>query len=116
MAVSLTGAAWTQWERLRQDPWLRMLHGATQRLQRMGLVVAPQAGPRQLAGALRQQRASTNAFHAEQLQALHDWLLQLEAWRYAPSDLDARARRAALGTLQRQYRQMRWPPHAYKKL
>jgi len=36
VAAALVGAAWTQWERRRQDPWLRLLHAAQARLRRAG--------------------------------------------------------------------------------
>jgi hypothetical protein len=53
--ASLVGAAWTLWERHRQDPWLRLLHRATQRVQRAGHDrCQPHAPPRQLARLLWQ--------------------------------------------------------------
>lgn len=100
VAVSLVGAAWAQWERMRQDPWLRLLHGASRKLQRAGLKVALDTPPRTLAMALGSS--------AEQ-QHLRDWLLRLEAWRYAPSGTSAQNKRSGLGTLQREFRQLRWP-------
>ncbi|MBK7006673.1 MAG: DUF3488 domain-containing transglutaminase family protein [Burkholderiales bacterium] len=114
--VSLLGAAWTLWERQRQDPWLRLLQRATQRLQHAGLAVPAQAPPRQLArllgaapaGALSKMDDTAKA-------ALCQWLLQLEAWRYAPHSPPGGnpvQRRRALATLQRQFRQLRWPPRA----
>ena len=115
--VSLLGAAWTQWERLRQDPWLRLLHAARSRLQKAGLAVAAASSPRQLAMALQTQSAKAgpersapmDPARAADLQAVRDWLLRLEAWRYAPDTGNATTARAALGTLRRQFRQMRWP-------
>jgi len=112
VAGSLLGAAWTQWERTRQDPWLRLLHAAQGRLQRAGWERATQTTPRQLAGQLQ---AAGLPDHAR-------WLLDLEAWRYAPAAALNEASNAAqaprpdrgagartLGTLQRQYRQLVWP-------
>ena len=104
--ASLLGAAWTQWERQRQDPWLRLLQRANRRLRKAGLAMPEGTPPRQLATAL-QQRASKG--EQDQLPRIQDWLLRLEAWRYAPTVPGAR--RATLGTLRRQYRQLRWPPH-----
>jgi hypothetical protein len=116
--VSLAGAAWTQWERMRQDPWLRLLHGAAHRLEQAGLAVDANAAPRQLAMALRKQWGFDPSGASRQasvdIRQLHDWLLRLEAWRYAPASQDARATRIALGTLQRQYRQLHWPQRAPK--
>lgn len=107
--VSLAGAAWTQWERWRQDPWLRLLHGAMRKLQQAGMTIEAHAAPRQLASALHQQSATRGGAADKDVQQIHDWLLRLEAWRYAPSTQDARAGRAALSTLQKQYRQLHWP-------
>ena len=42
VATSLAGAAWTWWERSRQDPWLRLLNTAAARLQQGGITLAPQ--------------------------------------------------------------------------
>jgi len=99
VAASLLGAAWTLWERHRQDPWLRLLHRAAARLQRAGMDVTPGTPPRQMALLLQTRMAAD----PQSLAALRDWLLRLEAWRYsgkAPT---------TLGTLQREFRQLRWP-------
>jgi hypothetical protein len=108
--ASLFGAAWTLWERRRQDPWLRLLRQATQELQRAGLNPPPQAAPRQLATLVRSSPLCSEPHQ----QALAGWLLQLEAWRYAPhrGTAQASAQRSALGTLQRQFRQLPWPARA----
>ena len=115
--VSLLGAAWTQWERMRQDPWLGLLHAAGRNLQKAGLAVTAQTPPRQMAKALKARAANsvkegldaTDAEHAAELDRIQDWLLRLEAWRYARSTATASESRAALGTLRRQFRQIRWP-------
>jgi transglutaminase-like putative cysteine protease len=96
--VSLCGAAWTLWERSRHDPWLRLLERARLKLQRAGLEVAPSSPPRQIA-LLAQQRFGARA------DALRDWLLRLEAQRYAP----AAGARGSLATLQREFQQLAWP-------
>jgi hypothetical protein len=123
VGVSLLGAAWTQWERLRQDPWLRMLHVARRELRKAGLPVAPEAPPRHLATALKAYVARTgantepgdtdasDAARTAELDRIQDWLLRLEAWRYSRSAATSSETRAALGTLQRQFRQIRWPQH-----
>ena len=115
VAASLLGAGWAHWERTRQDPWLRLLHRAAARLQTAGLPVAAQAPPRQLAKALQAHAnvatdtSAGHAAHALELQRIQDWLLRLEAWRYAPPvQAPARARRA-LGTLRREFHHLRWP-------
>jgi transglutaminase-like putative cysteine protease len=119
VAVSLVGAAWAQWERLRQDPWLRLLHKAQRKLQQAGLPLAPQMPPRQMATALQALwdsaadpvQAPGGTDSASERQRIHDWLLRLEAWRYAPATPASAKSRAALGTLRREFRQLHWPHH-----
>ncbi|MDZ4162236.1 MAG: hypothetical protein U1D28_10190 [Burkholderiales bacterium] len=77
MAAAL-GGLWTLWERRQHDPWLRLLQRARQRATRAGLHTPPHATPRQLAHALEQRYP-----HAPATQALVNWLLALEALRYA---------------------------------
>jgi transglutaminase-like putative cysteine protease len=96
VAASLTGAVWTLWERHRQDPWLRLLHRAALQLRRAGLPVPDHTPPRQMARLLQERNTA--------LQPICDWLLRMEAWRYAPH---SQARQ--LATLQREFRQLPWP-------
>jgi len=96
VAVALAGAAWARWERSRQDPWLRLLARVHRRLAEAGVPLPPAAGPRQMAEAV------TNRFGADGA-ALADWLLRLEAQRYA-----ARAP-APLPALQRELNRLSWP-------
>ncbi|HPW28557.1 MAG TPA: DUF3488 and transglutaminase-like domain-containing protein [Rhodoferax sp.] len=100
VAASLVGAAWTLWEKHRQDPWLRLLHQAAQRLRRAGLDVADNTPPRQMVVLLRRHPGTQDTT----LTALSGWLLQMEAWRYAPNPVPAQ-----LGTLQRDFRRLPWP-------
>jgi transglutaminase-like putative cysteine protease len=100
VAASLVGAGWTLWEKRRQDPWLRLLRRAAQRLRKTGLEVSDTTPPRQMAALLRQRLGADDAT----LTALCSWLLQMEAWRYAPTSLPAQ-----LGTLQREFRRLPWP-------
>jgi len=93
VAASLLGAAWTLWERRRQDPWLRLLQRARLRLRRAGLDVSENATPRQLAAQLT-------------LPELVDWLMRLEAQRYAAGS------GPTLATLEREFRQLPWPPRS----
>lgn len=99
--ASLGGAGWTLWDRRQHDPWLRLLHKARERLRAAGLAVPPQAAPRQLAQLLVQLPAA--AAGPQPLALLRDWLLRLEAQRYA------RAPALELATLQREYRRLPWP-------
>jgi protein-glutamine gamma-glutamyltransferase len=101
VTVSLCAAAWAAWERHRQDPWLRLLRLARGQLLRAGIEVPEQAPPRQLAALLEAHHTSP---------ALSDWLLALEASRYAPQ-----GKGPTLASLQRQFKQLPWPPAAAKK-
>lgn len=109
VAAALMGGAWTLWERHHQDPWLRLLHLAHQQLGAAGLALPPQAPPRQVAAMLQ---AHTPTLPAPQMAALCDWLLRLEAWRYAPPGPGRKERgptRLQLGTLAREFKQLPWP-------
>ena len=100
VAASVAGAAWTLWEKQRQDPWLRLLHQAAQRLGKAGLEVTDNTPPRHMVALLRQRLGADDLT----LAALSGWLLQMEAWRYAPGSVPAQ-----LGTLQREFRRLPWP-------
>jgi transglutaminase-like putative cysteine protease len=99
VAASLLGAAWTLWERHRQDPWLRLLGQAANRLRRAGLTIAANAPPRQLAAAVQQQLSP-----GAECTALQDWLIRLEAWRYAPA-----GQAVTLATLRHEFGRLPWP-------
>lgn len=97
MVLAAIGAAgWTAWDRAQHDPWLRLLARVRARLRLAGLELPPAAGPRQIATAVTQRFGSQGS-------ALADWLLKLEAQRYA------RAPGASLPALQRELRQLSWP-------
>jgi len=90
------GALWNLWERQRQDPWLRLLDQARQRLHRAGLALPARATPRALATAVQQQCT-------DQAKDIASWLLDLEAQRYAKEpSADLRRLRAA-------FKQLHWP-------
>ncbi len=96
--ASLAGAAWTLWERSRQDPWLALLSRATQHLQANGLTVAPNSPPRRLAEQLQDQGKTDDPAKL----ALQSWLLRLEAQRYGrPGRQDT-----ALATLRAELQQL----------
>ncbi|MBB1077383.1 DUF3488 domain-containing transglutaminase family protein [Rhodoferax sp. 4810] len=122
VTVSLAGAGWSAWERHRQDPWLRLLGHARSRLLRAGLTLPEHATPRQLAQQLLQgdtrqaQNPSAgspvlqpNPSPAPQhdTQAFANWLLRLEAVRYAPAPERGDLLRQ-LTTLRRELQQLRW--------
>ncbi len=94
--TSLVGALWTLWERTQHDPWLRLHARVRQHLERAGVPVGPASPPRQMAAAVRQRFGPAAA-------AVHDWLLKLEAQRYAPNA------GASLATLKREFNQLAWP-------
>jgi transglutaminase-like putative cysteine protease len=96
VTVALAGAAWGWWDRLQHDPWLRLLHRARRKLRRAGLEVGPTTPPRQIANLVT-TRFGPNA------RGLADWLLKLEAQRYA------RAPGATLHALRREFQQLSWP-------
>ena len=99
--VSLGAAAWTQWERSRQDPWLHLLEKAAERLRQAGVKIAPFSPPRRLAAQMTEQFTPETPLIAP----IRDWLLRLEAQRYAPPG----SRRTGLTTLKREFKQLIWP-------
>jgi transglutaminase-like putative cysteine protease len=100
VSASLIGAGWTLWEKHRQDPWLRLLHGATARLRKAGLQLSDTAPPRQMAEILQSHAGSA----AHELAPIIAWLLRMEAGRYA-----RQAQAIQLATLQREFRSLHWP-------
>lgn len=96
VAAALAGAAWTWWDRLQHDPWLRLLGRARKRLRAAGLDVGQSTAPRQIANLV-------TARFGEDARRLADWLLRLEAQRYA------RQPGASLQALRREFQQLPWP-------
>ncbi len=96
VAASVVGALWTLWERYQIDPWLRLLHQAQAALRARGIGLSESSPPRQMA-MLALERFGDSA------RALHDWLLRLEALRYA------RQAQGELRALRREFRQLTWP-------
>jgi transglutaminase-like putative cysteine protease len=94
--VSLTGAVWGVWERTQHDPWLRLLGRARKKLAKAGMISHAGTSPRQLALQVKER-------YGDEGQALHDWLLQLEAQRYAHTAPGGAAPR--LAPLKKQYTQ-----------
>lgn len=97
--VGSGGAVWMYWERQQHDPWLRLLDQARQRLERAGMPAAARTTPRGLALRVKQHWGDTPF-----ADAMHAWLMQLEAQRYAPAHATP-----SLHALKRQYRQLLWP-------
>jgi transglutaminase-like putative cysteine protease len=96
--ASLMAAAWTLWERSRHDPWLRLLAKVTTHLQRSGIRIVPNSPPRTLAQQLTGQRDPQD----QATRAMLDWLLRLEAQRYAAPG----SHFTHLATLQRELNQL----------
>lgn len=109
VVVSLVGAAWTLWDRSQHDPWLRLLARARKQLAKAGIDSSTATSPRQLAQQViaRQAETTPNGINA---QALHDWLIALEAERYANAHPQQRTHQhKRLGELKRQFDQLAWP-------
>ena len=102
VAASLVGAAWTLWDRSRQDPWLRLLQRASQRARTLGVPLAANTPPRGIAAQLQSHWGADSP----QAQVITDWLLRLEMLRYAPQNDSARGK---LKFLQREFSQLPWP-------
>jgi hypothetical protein len=96
VTLALAGAAWTWWDRMQHDPWLRLLGRARKRLREAGLAAPATAPPRQLAQLV------TTRF-GQDARGWADWLLKLEAQRYA------RAPAASLPALRREFQQLALP-------
>ncbi|NML46307.1 DUF3488 domain-containing transglutaminase family protein [Ramlibacter sp. G-1-2-2] len=96
VVAALAGAAWTWWDRLQHDPWLRLLGRARKRLRAAGLETGHNVAPRQIANLV-------TARFGEDARRLADWLLRLEAQRYA------RQPGASLQALRREFQQLPWP-------
>jgi transglutaminase-like putative cysteine protease len=94
--VALGGAVWAWWDRLQHDPWLRLLSRARRQLRRAGIETGSATPPREIA------RLVTTRFGAD-ARGLAEWLLKLEAQRYA------RTPGVSLAALRREFRSLSWP-------
>lgn len=94
--VALGAALWSWWDRIQHDPWLRLLARVRKRLGQAGLEVGAATPPREIA------RLVTTHF-GQDARGLADWLLKLEAQRYA------RVPAASLPALRREFQQLSWP-------
>ncbi len=98
--LSLAGSGWALWGQRRHDPWRRLFDAAQRRLHPRGVLplgVTPRA--------LAQQLQARPDAHTPQVQAVRDWLLRLEALRYAPAGSVSMGLRA----LRREFQQLHWP-------
>src|SRR5690606_31033648 len=94
--LALAGAAWSWWDRRVHDPWLRLLTRARKRLEGAGLALGQAVPPRQIATLV-------TARFGEDGRPLADWLLRLEALRYA------RRPQEDLRALRREFQALSWP-------
>jgi hypothetical protein len=94
--AAMGGAAWSWWDRLQHDPWLRLLGRARKRLRQAGLDIGNTAPPREIANLV------STRFGAD-ARGLAQWLLKLEAQRYA------RAPELTLSALRREFDRISWP-------
>ena len=97
VVVSLIGSVWTLWDRRQHDPWLRLLGTVQARLKALGVPVHPNTPPRELA------ELAKNHFGVS-AQALHAWLIKLEAVRYAQTHPNT-----PISQLRRELKRLRWP-------
>ena len=106
--AAVLGGAWTLWDRTQHDPWLRLLARTRKRLAKVGIASTPASSPRQLASLVL-------ARYGARGQALHDWLMQLEAQRYADAPgtsagpVGSTHPQAALRQLRQQFGRLPWP-------
>ncbi|MEO8249250.1 MAG: DUF3488 and transglutaminase-like domain-containing protein, partial [Burkholderiales bacterium] len=98
--AALTAALWTLWDRQQHDPWLRLLARARKRLLEAGIDPAPAAPPREIAQLVRREMGGRWTGGAG---AIADWLLRLEAQRYAPES------GTSLAKLKNEFHRLRWP-------
>ncbi len=104
VAGSLASAAWSAWERHRQDPWLRLLTQAGVRVQKSGIALLPNSTPRQMAQQLQAANPQAN------LTAWQDWFVRLEALRYAPPTASQQTQlKHLLGAMRRELCQLSLP-------
>jgi protein-glutamine gamma-glutamyltransferase len=125
VVVSLAGAAWTRWEKSRHDPWLGLLWRAQKQLRQAGVELPDSAPPRTMAQLVLQRMAHPTSqdlpespfphgAHVrsgrDSWQAVADWLLKLEALRYAPvHGRDGNTSAVSLQHLQREFGRLPWP-------
>ncbi len=94
--IAIAGAAWSWWDRLQHDPWLRLLGRARHKLRRAGVDTGTATPPREIANLVVRK-------FGDDARALAQWLLKLEAQRYAP------APGASLAALRREFHRIPWP-------
>ncbi len=104
VTVGLCGSLWTLWDRRQHDPWLRLLASVQARLNALGVDASPNTPPRELAKLVKER-------FGESASALTDWLIKLEALRYArsPSPMASVHKRRGMTQLSRELRHITWP-------
>ena len=102
--ASLAGAAWTLYDRAQHDPWLRLLAHARKKLAASGLASTAATSPRQLAAMVADK---SNAASLQSALAVQQWLMRLEAQRYA-HHTTGDSSQDRLKQLRKQFRQLVW--------
>ena len=101
---AMGGAVWAVWQHQREDPWRSLLSKAELRLIKMGVKLPPQCPPRQMAQQMEQQLGAVQPG----LNAIREWLIQLEIFRYAPA-ADHTSAKNRMAKLKRDFKQLPWP-------
>ncbi len=101
-AAALAGGAWSAWERWQHDPWLRLLARARARSAAAGLDLPAHLPPRSMAQAVR-------THWGRSAEPIAQWLLALEAQRYAPASASQGVPGARLRPLRRAFVALTWP-------
>ncbi len=106
IGVSALGAVWAAWEKRKHDPWLRLLTKVRKQMLKHGVAVDESTPPRQMAIRARAK------FGESAMANVYDWLLRLEALRYARPSANSGGRaqmQQSLAQLQREWRSIQWP-------
>jgi hypothetical protein len=123
VASSLAGLVWARMSQRTQDPWLRLLHAAHQRMRQAGYPVPAQPTPRTLAEIVQGVHATPATSGAAdpialRVAAVSAWCLRMEASRYGPDAAPMASQNgtvqpsgSALARLRRDFKQLEWPPY-----
>ncbi|MBA2675384.1 DUF3488 and transglutaminase-like domain-containing protein [Ramlibacter sp.] len=97
VGAALLGAAWSWWDKVQHDPWLRLLARVRKRLRQKGLELPATSPPRKIADAV-------TAHFGPDATPLAQWLIRLELLRYS-----AHPPSTTFATLRRELRRLPWP-------
>ncbi|MES2936056.1 MAG: DUF3488 and transglutaminase-like domain-containing protein [Pseudomonadota bacterium] len=97
VGAALLGAAWSWWDKVQHDPWLRLLARVRKRLKHSGLELPPTSPPRKIA-------AAATAHFGPDARPLAQWLIRLEMLRYSADPPST-----TFASLRRELRRLPWP-------